>query len=139
MTTLALILAAVGAAFFLLATVGLLRFPDVYTRSHAAGKAATLGICGVLLGVAIGLGSSGALARAGLAMVFLFVGIPVAAQLVARAAFRSGVLPAAETRLDPTLCDLDDEDDEENVDMENVEYDPAPPGPGSPDRARSDR
>ena len=137
MTTLALILAAGGAAFILLATVGLLRFPDGYTRSHAAGKAATLGICGVLLGAAIGLGSTGALARAGLAMAFLFFGIPVAAQLVARAAFRSGVLPAAETRLDPRLCDLDDVVEED--DEVNVEHDSASPGPESSDRAGTDR
>ena len=43
-------------AFTLLAAVGLIRLPDVYMRSHAAGKAATLGVCCVLLGAAFGLG-----------------------------------------------------------------------------------
>jgi len=100
----ALAITIFGVAMIVLAAVGLVRFPDVYMRSHAAGKAATLGVCSVLLGTALGLGGMGALARAGLAMVFLVVTIPVGAQLVARAALRTGALPSADTRIDPQLC-----------------------------------
>lgn len=110
MTTAGLILASIGALFILLAAIGLLRFPDVYTRSHAASKAATLGICSVLLGAAVGLEAAGAVVRAALAMIFLLTGLPVAAQLVARAAFRAGVLPAPDTRMDPALCDVEEEE-----------------------------
>lgn len=99
----ALGLAGFGVLMVLLAAVGLLRFPDVYTRSHAAGKAATLGVCCVLLGSALGLGGTGALLRAVLSVVFLFVTIPVGAQLIARAALRNGARPADDTRLDPGL------------------------------------
>ncbi|MCU0919211.1 MAG: monovalent cation/H(+) antiporter subunit G [Burkholderiaceae bacterium] len=43
----------VGAFFFFAGTVGLLRFPDVYSRLHALAKADTLGLGCVLLGLAV--------------------------------------------------------------------------------------
>lgn len=104
MMILALVLTAFGVLMIILAALGLLRLPDVYTRSHAAGKAATLGVCCVLLGTAAGLGGGGALVRALLAVVFLFVTIPVGAQLIARAALRNGAHPHPKTRLDPGLA-----------------------------------
>ncbi len=98
----ALCLAGFGVLMVLLAAVGLLRYPDVYTRSHAAGKAATLGVCCIMLGCALGLGG-GAILRALLVVVFLFVTIPVGAQLIVRAALCNGARPASDTRLDPDL------------------------------------
>ena len=103
MTILALIFSAFGVMMIMLAAVGLLRLPDVYMRSHAAGKAATLGVCCVMLGAAFGLGGLGAFARALLTVIFLFVTIPVGAQLIARAALRNGAKPHPDTRLDPSL------------------------------------
>lgn len=42
--------AMVGGTFFMLVTgIGLVRFPDVYTRMHAAGKAGTIGIALLIL------------------------------------------------------------------------------------------
>ena len=102
MTLVALILATFGVIMILLAAVGLIRFSDVYMRSHAAGKAATLGVCCVLLGAAFGLGGADAMVRALLAVVFLFVTIPVGAQLIARAALRNGAQPDPATRMDLT-------------------------------------
>lgn len=43
----------VGAFFFFAGTVGLLRFPDVYSRLHALAKADNLGLGCVLLGLAL--------------------------------------------------------------------------------------
>jgi multicomponent Na+:H+ antiporter subunit G len=43
----------IGAFFFFAGTVGLLRFPDVYTRLHALAKADTLGLGCVLAGLAL--------------------------------------------------------------------------------------
>ncbi len=43
----------VGAAFFLAGTIGLLRFPDVYTRLHALAKVDNLGLGFTVLGLAI--------------------------------------------------------------------------------------
>lgn len=42
-----------GAGFFLAGTIGLLRFPDVYTRLHALAKADNLGLGCILLGLAM--------------------------------------------------------------------------------------
>lgn len=42
-----------GAVFFLAGTVGLLRFPDVYTRLHALTKADNVGLGLLVLGLAI--------------------------------------------------------------------------------------
>lgn len=47
------LLLVVGAAFFFAGTVGLLRFPDVYSRLHALAKADNLGLGCVLLGLAL--------------------------------------------------------------------------------------
>jgi multicomponent Na+:H+ antiporter subunit G len=50
---LSIILLVVGAFFFFAGTVGLLRFPDVYSRLHALAKADNLGLGCVLLGLAL--------------------------------------------------------------------------------------
>jgi multicomponent Na+:H+ antiporter subunit G len=99
----ALVLASIGVLMILLAAVGLIRLPDVYMRSHAAGKAATLGVCCVLLGAAMGLGGAGALVRVAVAILFLFVTIPVGAQLIARAALRNEAPPHPDTRVSEDL------------------------------------
>ncbi len=46
-------LLVVGAFFYFAGTVGLLRFPDVYTRLHALAKADNLGLGCVLAGLAL--------------------------------------------------------------------------------------
>jgi len=47
------VLLVAGAAFYCAGTVGLLRFPDVYTRLHALAKADNLGLGCVLAGLAL--------------------------------------------------------------------------------------
>ena len=47
------LLIAAGLVFFLGAAVGLVRFPDFYTRMHAAGKGDTLSSLLVVLGIAV--------------------------------------------------------------------------------------
>ena len=42
-----------GAVFFLAGTLGLLRFPDVYTRLHALTKADNLGLGLMVAGLAV--------------------------------------------------------------------------------------
>ncbi len=50
---LSMALLLVGAFFFFAGTVGLLRFPDVYSRLHALAKADNLGLGCILLGLAL--------------------------------------------------------------------------------------
>lgn len=77
-----------GAAFCLVAAIGVLRLPDLFTRMHAASKAGAVGGGLVLLAVAI-LSFDAAIAlRAGIGIVFLLLTTPVAAHLLARASYR---------------------------------------------------
>lgn len=87
------ILVLLGALFCGLGAFGLVRLPDVYLRSHAATKSATLGVLCVLTGVFlffffyIEVVSIKLL----LGIVFVFITSPVAGHLNGRAAYRSGV------------------------------------------------
>jgi multicomponent Na+:H+ antiporter subunit G len=81
----------VGAFFVLAAAVGILRMPDVYTRMHAATKSGTLGSGLMLVGVAVHAGDSAVVLRALAAVLFLVATTPIAAHLLGRAAYMSGV------------------------------------------------
>jgi len=77
-----------GAFFYLAGTVGLLRFPDAYTRLHALTKADNLGLALVVIGLLPQVGS--VLAGLKLILVWLLVLLSSAAvsQLIARSARR---------------------------------------------------
>ena len=47
------LLVMTGLLFFLAAAIGVVRFPDFYTRMHAAGKGDTLSTILILLGIAL--------------------------------------------------------------------------------------
>jgi len=96
---LALTAAGMGCLLVLLASVGLLRMPDVYMRMQVASKASTLGAALVLVGAAMGLGDGPAAVRAAVAILFLCITMPVAAHLLGRAAARQGVAFSDETRI----------------------------------------
>ena len=56
MTVAAVLAMLLGAAFCLLAAVGLLRFPDIFTRAHAGSMAGLAGVGLILAGVAFASG-----------------------------------------------------------------------------------
>lgn len=84
-------LLVVGALFILLAAIGLVRMPDLYTRMSCSTKAATLGVAASVAGAALHFGDVGIAARAGAGAVFVLVTAPVAAQVIGRAAYLVGV------------------------------------------------
>ena len=92
---LAAILLLGGSFFMLVASIGLIRLPDVYCRMHAATKATTFGMGGILLGASLIFQSTTVTTQALLAIFFLFLTAPVAAHLISRAAYKRG----------PDLCD----------------------------------
>lgn len=51
--TLSTLLLCLGAFFYFAGTLGLLRFPDIYSRLHALAKADNLGLGCILLGLAL--------------------------------------------------------------------------------------
>lgn len=87
------ILVLLGALLSLLTTIGLLRLPDVYCRSHAASKSATLGVLLVLLSTLIffWIEEGYFSARIVLGIVFVFITSPVAGHLITRAAYYTEV------------------------------------------------
>jgi multicomponent Na+:H+ antiporter subunit G len=85
----AFLLAGAGLSF--LAGVGVLRFPDVFARMHAATKPATLGLVLLAIGAAFAVGSIAEWLTMTLIVFLQFLTAPAGAHLVARVAARSGV------------------------------------------------
>ena len=86
-----ILLLLAGASFTLLAGLGVLRLPDIYTRMHAATKSGTLGVTGIVLALAVYFGQFGTGIRALLIVVFVYLTAPVAAHVIGRAAYMVGV------------------------------------------------
>ncbi|MDZ4168173.1 MAG: monovalent cation/H(+) antiporter subunit G [Coriobacteriia bacterium] len=89
----AVILCVMGAFFFLVGTVGILRLPDFFSRTHAATKCDTVGAGSILLGLTLLEGfrpdALRLIALAGLVLV----SSPTAGHALARAAYRTGLKP----------------------------------------------
>lgn len=121
------ILMIMGAAFMLIAAIGLLRMPDLMMRMHASTKAGALGGGLILLSVAVFFGELGVATRALAAVAFVILTAPVAAHMIGRAAYFIGV-PLWEGTMVDELRDR---------------YDPrtqTPPGaPAAPGSGRADR
>ena len=82
-----------GGLFGLLAGLGVLRLPDLYTRMHAASKAGLVGAGLTFVGIAIVSTDSAIILRALLGLAFLALTTPVSAHLLARAALKAGHVP----------------------------------------------
>jgi len=79
-----------GASLGLLASVGVLRMPDVFTRMQASTKASTLGLGCLLAGVALRNPELAFVVRAASIAAFMLLTTAVGAHVIARAAARSG-------------------------------------------------
>jgi multicomponent Na+:H+ antiporter subunit G len=86
-----MILSTLGAVFILIASLGIYRMPDFYTRLSVTVKAATLGIGCILAAVAIYFPAFSVTAKVSAIIFFIFITSPVAAFLIARTAYVSGV------------------------------------------------
>ena len=80
-----------GSVFALLAAVGVLRMPDVFTRMQASTKASTLGLGCLLVGAALQLGDFGSIIRVVSIGAFILLTTPVAAHVIARASYFADV------------------------------------------------
>lgn len=87
------IIVLLGAVISVISVFGLIRLPDVYLRSHAATKSATLGVLLILLGgfLYFWIFENHVSIKLLLGIVFVFITAPVAGHLNGRAAHRSGV------------------------------------------------
>lgn len=88
----AAILIFLGSIVALISAIGLIRFQDVFLRSHAATKSSTLSVLLTLVGVIIYFISNQGYfsVRMVLALVFINLTAPVGGHLITRAAYRTG-------------------------------------------------
>lgn len=99
-----IILILSGLVFFLGASIGILRFPDFYTRMHAAGKGDTLSTILIMSGMAIQVigdfeGSSVLVAIKILAIaVLIMLTSPTSTHLLMKAGFDDGIIPVSKDK-----------------------------------------
>lgn len=86
-------LLAASAFFFLSGTVGVLRFPDLYTRLHALTKADNLGLGLAVLALAVRSGSLAVALKLLTAWLLAMLAASTACHLIARAARDAGLRP----------------------------------------------
>lgn len=80
-----------GGVFFLAGTLGLLRFPDVYTRLHALTKADNLGLGLTVAGLAVQAESWAAAGKLLLIWLLVLLAGASVAHLVAKGALQRGI------------------------------------------------
>jgi multicomponent Na+:H+ antiporter subunit G len=85
------VLLAAGALFVVSGAVGLLRFPDFYTRTHAAGVTDSAGAGLILLGLLLQVSSWQTAVRLLIILFFMALTSPTATHALAQAARRDGV------------------------------------------------
>jgi len=83
----------IGSVFSMIGGIGILRFPDFYTRMHAAGITDTMGAGFILLGLILQAGPTLVAVKLLLIGVFLFFTSPTSTHAVAQAALSSGLEP----------------------------------------------
>ena len=87
------LVAVLGSLFLLLAALGLVRMPDLYTRMQAGTKATTLGTLLVATGVALSM--PGAWPKMVLLSLFVLLTNPVSSHALSRSAHHQGIDPLA--------------------------------------------
>ncbi len=90
----------VGAAFVVIGCIGLVRFPDFYTRLHAAGVTDTGGAELIVLAMILQAPNWVVITKLLFIAAFLFLTSPVAAHSIANAAWVSGLAPRLGRELD---------------------------------------
>ncbi|HLR14862.1 MAG TPA: Na+/H+ antiporter subunit G [Bacillota bacterium] len=100
------ILILIGSITSVISAIGLIRFPDVYTRAHAATKTTTVAVLITLVGVFLyfWLAEHFISIRVILAILFVFITAPVSGHLILRASYRANV-KMADTTIEDELKD----------------------------------
>jgi multicomponent Na+:H+ antiporter subunit G len=80
-----------GAGFSVLAAVGLVRFPDLYTRIHASSNAGVVGAGLILAAVALVSFDLSVILRSIVAIGFLLLTMPISAHLLSRSTYVAGM------------------------------------------------
>jgi len=78
-----------GSFFVMIATLGVIRFPDTLSRMHAATKAGAFGVALLLIAACLHWGSTTNVVKSVLILMLFYVTTPVASHLLSRAAYRT--------------------------------------------------
>lgn len=109
----------IGTVFICIAALGILRFPDLFMRVSASTKASTLGVGFLFLALAVHFNDLGITMRSLATTAFLVISAPVAAHLISRSAYSSGVRLWKKTVTD----ELQGRYDQDAGTLESVELD----------------
>lgn len=88
-----------GVFFFFAGAVGIIRFPDFYSRLHPAGKLDTMGQLAMMIAMALytvqelTLGAILTALKILLIIVFVFITSPTATHAIVDAGVRAGLMP----------------------------------------------
>ena len=93
MNILAIIFIVAGLFFMLVSAVGVVRLPDVFSRSHAVSLTDSLGTFLMLVGIAFHEGLGTNMLKILVVLALLYILNPVIAHATVRAALRSGLKP----------------------------------------------
>jgi len=116
-----IILIGSGVIFSAVTALGLIRLPDVYTRTHAASKSSTLGVLSILLGTFVHFWFNEGIfnTQMVIAIAFLFITQPVAGHLIGRAAYMTGIKVAEETVRDDMGPAIEKRKNNQQEELEN--------------------
>lgn len=88
-----IIFVVAGIFFLLIGSIGTIRLPDFYSRTHATSKSDTLGMMLIIIGLIIFEGFTLNSGKLFLVLLFIVVANPIGAHALARAAYESGLKP----------------------------------------------
>lgn len=118
-----MILSAIGAIFILLASIGLVRMPDIYLRISVTTKAATLGV-GLILGAAgVHFAEASVVSRVVAIICFLLLTAPIAAHMIGRTSYFTGTKMWKQSVVD----ELEGQYDRDGVVSRKTENEPKTP------------
>ena len=98
-----------GGFFIITGALGLIRFPDVYSRMHASGITDTMGAGMFLAGLMVQAGLSMVTVKLLLILIFILVTSPTATYALANAVYGGGVKPVDRSRRHCETLDRRDE------------------------------
>jgi len=82
-----------GCTFLIIGAIGLIRFPDFFTRLHASSVVDTLGFILIMMGLMLQAGLSLVTVKLILIVIFILLTSPTAAHALAKAALHGEVKP----------------------------------------------
>lgn len=92
-TAISILFVVLGIIFMLTGSIGMLRLPDFYSRSHAVSKSDTLGIIFVIGGLIIYEGFTQSSIKLLFIILFIALSNPIGSHALARAALKKGIKP----------------------------------------------